>query len=178
MITFVESFKRVGKTTWMLENKDKLKIGDLADTFGLRDNKYGLDYKDSWVFGAFLTHLCRVGAIKEEIMVDRGYLSTIQYGEIQGKDFKAWEYVLGPYLNDLIEIGATIHYFYHADKDSAFKKYETAEKHRIRVDKHDEFESFEDYWEKYEEYNNKAFYILDQLETRGLKVEYTKLGFK
>lgn len=173
MIKIVEGFEMVGKTTFMNQLKGQSLAG-LKDHLGITsmEGEYGVGYTNYWIVGAMIARLCSQGIIKGDVVQDRGILSTIAYGKLQDKNFKATGY-LDKYFKDLEKAGCIIYYLLHADKDTARHYYNAALKRKDNDGVYDKFDDFNEYWNKSKEmYDTFNEIILD------VKKHYPKIQFK
>ena len=179
MYTIVEGFDKVGKTTFIQGGKGGkgTKLNKLSNQFGhtSMEGQYGIGYPQSWVIGAAMIHLVRQANIQEDIVVDRGILSSLVYGEIQ-ENFMGYEYIMTKLLDDMKAINAKVIYLRHADKGSANLKYQASLSRDIDAnDEYDHFEGFEAYWDKYLDMDNRFMRWIDALRLEGLDIEVRDL---
>ena len=107
--------------------------------------------------------------------MDRGILSNLVYGEIQD-NFQGYEYIMTKLIDDMVDIGAKVVYLKHKNRESAMIKYElSTSRNTSSDDEYDKFESFEDYWSKYLDMDERFMRWVEALKVKGLDIEIIEL---
>lgn len=152
MLTIIEGYEMTGKTTLVKDLIGKIAWTDIAKGFGITtpEGTHGVGYTGSWIIGATVAHLGAMGVDVSNVVLDRGILSSIIYGEMKDK-FRDISH-LTRYLEDLNKIGCEIVICTHKNKESARKIFEKSKKERQDLKDAYDDDNFDSYWFNYSDF--------------------------
>lgn len=175
----VEGFEMVGKTTYaqkVVRGLTPRAVLYHAD-HDLTDKTIGRD--NSWTIGYGIFDLLSHADLEETVVIDRHVASSYAYQKLYGGTPLSEE-VIEYYKNNEFFHNSISHiHIQHLDRDNAFAIYQKSQSREKNCNelsnKYDQFESFDQYWERYlraQEYFLEAYLKLKIVPT----VKYTYDG--
>lgn len=166
----------VGKTTFIkdAESYGYISGDNLTEYFLTREKEYGLDYSSSWsLCAAIMTAIKLAPTQFQNYIMDRGILSTMMYDydKTEVKNF-----IHDKYIKLCLDCNAEVLVLAHKDIESARIKYNSREARNN--DPHSDFNTFEEYWKKYQEYMSRSRFFEKMLSGYGIKVKRIYLEAK